>query len=96
MSVEWDPAKDRANQAKHGVSFAEASALFESDVDYVEIYDAAHSDEEERFLAIGPIRRGLVAVVWTQRIHDTVRIISARWATRREAELYRRRMEIQP
>ena len=62
--------------------------LFSSDVDYLEIFDEVHSDEEDRFIAIGPIRRGVVLVVWTEQEEDTTRIISARWATRRERAYY--------
>jgi uncharacterized protein len=89
VRVIWDRAKNLANQKKHGVSFDEASELFRSGVDYLERFDEAHSDDEERFIAIGPIRRGLVMVVWTERDGDTVRIISARWATRNEQGLFR-------
>jgi len=85
----WDDAKNRANQRKHGVSFEEASELFGSSADYLEIYDHEHSVTEERFIAIGPIRRGLVLVVWTEQDEETTRIVSARWATRTERELYR-------
>lgn len=59
-----------------------------SGIDYLEIFDEAHSDTEDRFIAVGPIRRGLVVIVWTERDEDTLRIISARWATRRERALY--------
>ena len=48
MEVTWDPAKNRANQQKHGVSFEEASLLFTSGADYLELFDEAHSDTEER------------------------------------------------
>jgi uncharacterized DUF497 family protein len=93
MRFEWDPTKDRANQEKHGLSFNEASALFESDVDYLEIYDGTHSEDEERFIAIGPIDRGIVVVVYTERIDDVTRIISARPASKVEIERYRRHLE---
>jgi uncharacterized DUF497 family protein len=89
VKVVWDESKSRTNRKKHGVSFEEASALFHRGDDYLEIFDDAHSDEEDRFIAIGPIKKGLVLVVYTERDEDTVRLISARWATRREAELYR-------
>lgn len=85
--------KNLANQQKHGISFEEAAQLFSSGADYLEIFDEAHSDDEERFIAIGPIREGLVLVVWTEQDEDTTRIISARWATKREALLYRQYME---
>lgn len=98
MKVTWDEAKNLSNQAKHGVSFEEASELFSSGVDYLEIYDEAHSDEEDRFIAIGPIRGGIVLVVWTERLslddeESAIRIISARWATKREKEHYCSSME---
>ncbi len=78
MRFEWDPQKERRNVAKHGVGFTEAKALFTSKLDFLELYDAEHSDVEERFIVIGPIRRGLVLVVFTERSEDTIRIISAR------------------
>ena len=43
----------------------------------------------DRFITIGPIQHGLVMVVWTERVDDTIRIISARWATKRAVERYR-------
>jgi uncharacterized DUF497 family protein len=48
------------------------------------LFDEAHSVDEERFIAIGPISRGVVLVVWTEQDEDTIRIISARRATKRE------------
>ena len=93
VRFEWDPQKERQNVAKHGVSFKEAKSLFTSKSDFLEIYDADHSDEEERFVAIGPIRRGLVLVVFTERREDTIRIISARWASKTERALYVEYME---
>lgn len=88
MRFEWDPKKDESNHAKHGVTFEQASALFTSGVDFLEIYDEAHSMVEERFIAIGPIQEGVVLVVYTEVEEDTVRIISARVATSREKESY--------
>lgn len=61
MRFEWDPGKDKRNRAKHGLSFDEASTLFKAGVDYLEIYDEQHSDEEDRFIAIGRVRRGLIS-----------------------------------
>lgn len=93
MRVAWDEAKNLANRRKHGISFEEAEELFTSGADYLEIFDEAHSDSEDRFIAIGPITRGLILVVWTMRDDDTGRIISARWANEREQALYRRSMD---
>jgi len=93
VRLAWDEAKNRDNENKHGISFSEASALFTSGVDYLEIFDEAHSTSEDRFIAIGPLARGLAVVVWTDHDEETIRIISARWATRRERELYATHME---
>lgn len=93
VKVQWDETKNRANRRKHGVSFEEARQLFLGSEDYLEIFDERHSQLEDRFIAIGPIRRGLVLVVWTERDEDIVRIISARWATQREQKMYQSYME---
>jgi hypothetical protein len=90
-NIEWDDAKDRVNQKKHGLAFSEVRSLFESD--YLEIFDADHSELEDRFIAIGPIDRGLVVVVYTERDEDTIRIIGARWANNRERSMYRSHMD---
>ncbi len=88
MEFEWDPAKDDANRRRHGISFGEVTELFTSGVDYLEIFDDQQSHEEDRFIAVGPIARGVVLVVYTERPEDVVRIISARRATSAEARLF--------
>ena len=88
VNFEWDDAKALSNLNKHGVSFSEARELFESGRDYLEIFDPAHSISEDRFIAIGAIRRGVAVVVFTEREDDIVRIIGARFATVREQEQY--------
>lgn len=93
MRFEWDDAKDRSNQKKHGLSFSEAAQLFKGSQDYLEIFDAAHSDAEDRFIAIGEIDRGIAVVVYTEREDDLVRVIGARFATKRERERYREHMD---
>ncbi len=93
MRVVWDESKNRENQRKHGLSFREARALLVSGVDYLELFDEDHSEDEDRFIAIGPIARGVVMVVWTERDEDTVRIISARFATKNESALFQHHME---
>jgi uncharacterized protein len=93
VRVVWDDAKNLANQRKHGVSFEQAAELFASSPDYLEIFDEAHSESEDRFIAIGPIAQGLVLVVWTEMDDETLRIISARWADAREQVLYHSYMD---
>lgn len=89
MKFAWDEAKNRENREKHKVSFEEASELFRSGEEYLEIFDEEHSVHEDRFIAIGSIRRGLILIVWTERDEETIRIISARWAEEPERALYR-------
>ena len=73
---------------KHGVSFEEAAELLASDADYLEIYDERHSEDEDRFIAIGPVGRVVIVVVFTERDDDAVRIVSARMATKTERGRY--------
>lgn len=55
MKVVWNESKNVSNRKAHRVSFEEASALFTSGDDYLEIFDDAHSDDEDRFIAIAPL-----------------------------------------
>ncbi|XOV90761.1 MAG: BrnT family toxin [Pseudomonadota bacterium] len=80
---------------KHGLSFSEASDLFKNDSEYLEIFDATHSELEDRFLSIGEIRRGIAVVVFTERDGDTIRIIGARFATKAEQDRYFEYMDTQ-
>jgi uncharacterized protein len=93
VTVEWEPSKGQRNRRKHGVSFEEAQELFLSGGEYPEFFDSLHSEEEDRFLAIGPTAQGILVVVWTEREPDAIRIISARLATERKQGLYHSCME---
>lgn len=84
---EWDPEKARRNLTKHRVSFAEAESAF-ADEHAREMPDPEHSWTEERFVLIGRSFAGrLLVVVFTER-GDSIRIISAREATRYERKAY--------
>jgi uncharacterized DUF497 family protein len=87
VRFEWDDEKAVANLEKHGVSFGEATEVF-YDPNALEGFDAEHSVEENRFFIIGLSSRRLLYVVYAEREGDTVRIISARRAVKREEELY--------
>jgi len=89
MRFEWTAEKERANIRKHGLSFVEATTLFTGDREYLVIYDERHSDDEDRFIAIGPIAAGILVVVYTERTEDSIRIISARFAGKNEIRLFR-------
>jgi len=68
------------------LSFTEAIQLFQGGQDYLEIFDAAHSEDEDRFIATREVHRGIAVVICTERDDDVVRIIRARMATNRERE----------
>jgi uncharacterized DUF497 family protein len=91
---EWDANKAATNVRKHGVSFGEASTVF-GDPDGLDGPDLAHSEGEARFLRLGRSSIGRVLMVaYTVRGlgHDeTIRIINARRASRKERSAYSRR-----
>ena len=85
---EWDSRKARSNYAKHQVSFEEASTVF-GDVLSLTIPDPSHSRPgEERFVTIGSSYVGRVLVVVHCDEAESIRIISARRAARRERKDY--------
>jgi len=87
MEFAWDDAKARGNLTRHGVSFHEAATIF-GDSMAITFSDPDHSVGEERFLTFGVSLEGrLLAVIHTAR-GSSVRIISARRATRRERKIY--------
>jgi uncharacterized DUF497 family protein len=88
LRLEWDSAKNDENFEKHGISFDDASKLLLAAADSMEVFDNAHSDEADRFVAIGPSARGIIVVVFTECDEEAIRIISARAATRRERRRY--------
>ncbi len=84
-NVEWDDEKNRSNVIKHGVSFETAALVF-ADEHYIELYDEDHSQDEDRYIAIGVVDQVLY-VVHTIR-GEVIRLISARVATKEEKRLY--------
>ena len=88
MRFEWDPNKAESNLQKHGVSFDEAVTVFKDPLAFI-FDDTAHSEQEHREIIIGmsTVRRMLL-VCFVERVENTVRIISARPATRQEVKDY--------
>jgi len=85
--LRWNPEKARSNVRKHGVTFEEAASVFR-DALSVTISAPLHSPEESRFVTVGRSGRGRTLVVVHSDIGETIRIISARPATRRERIRY--------
>ena len=88
MQFEWDPAKDRLNRTKHGISFMDASAVFHDPLQWT-IADPDHSIEEHRYLTTGYSKqRQLIIVSHAEESDDRIRIISARQVTAAERRVY--------
>ena len=86
MQFEWDENKNIANIHKHGINFADVVDMFNHPM--LSLVDNSQYYEEERWIAIGLIQRLIGVVVYTERHGDTIRIISARKATKHEVKRY--------
>ena len=87
FNFEWDDAKAVANLKKHRISFDEAVTVF-GDMQAITFADTDHSEVEDRSRTYGLSSNGkLLVVVHTER-KNSVRIISARKATRYEKTIY--------
>jgi uncharacterized protein len=92
LQITWDPRKAEANIAKHGTTFAQAATVL-LDPLAVTVFDAEHSQDEERWFTLGTSSDGkLLAVSHTyqqpERAAPEARLISAREATRHERQQY--------
>lgn len=88
----WDANKAIINFEKHGVAFEEAATVF-ADPDALVWEDLKHSATEQRWKRIGESITGrILLVVYTTRRYrngkETIRLISARQASRKERKAY--------
>ena len=90
MKFDWDEDKNKANYAKHGVSFEIACKVFDDPL-AAYLFDRV-VDVEERWHAIGKVLSLpllVVAHTWRDQTgEETVRIISARQASSHERRRY--------
>ena len=90
---EWNPVKARLNAQKHDITFELATEVFQ-DLLAITIYDNSNSySDEDRWITLGHINnRYYLVVVHTYRDQSdnsaTIRIISARNATKHEIQQY--------
>jgi uncharacterized DUF497 family protein len=85
---EWDIDKAKSNQIKHGISFDEASTVFDDSLARI-FDDELHSINEEREIIIGrSISDRLLLVCFSERPKQMIRIISARLPTKKERNDY--------
>lgn len=83
---EWNEPKNAANIRKHGIDFNDAIEVFNHPL--LAALDERENHGEDRWIAIGWLKRWAAVVVYAERQDDVIRIISARRATKREAYKY--------
>jgi uncharacterized protein len=86
MSIEFDPAKAKANLRKHGVSFAHAEQALRDPMALT--IEDPEARAEQRFVTLGMDALGRVLVVVHTQREERTRLISARKASRGEADQY--------
>lgn len=92
ISFEWNSDKNSSNQKKHGISFEEAQTVF-YDENAIQFYDEHSSTQsEDRFLLLGLSNKlNMLLICHCERNEgNTIRIISARKATKKEQKFYKR------
>jgi len=87
LRFEWDPRKAAANLRKHGVTFEEAASAF-GDPLSLTIADPGSQRGERRFVLLGLSEADRLLVVVQVERGDTLRVVSARPATRAERRSY--------
>lgn len=87
LTFEWDPNKASSNLRKHGVSFAEATTVFDDSLGAT-VPNPVHSIGEERYLIVGMSNRGRLLIVAFVERNERIRIISARRLTLQEQRQY--------
>ena len=91
MRFEWDDSKRRINLRKHGIDFEDVTAAFDSPM--LTALDTREDYGEERWIGIGIIQSVVVVIVFTERSHDSIRIISARKAIKHEKQAYLKKIK---
>jgi len=88
LCFEWDIKKNTSNEKKHGISFDEAKTVFTDQFARL-IHDPDNSYNEDRFILLGTsIYSRLLIVCHCIRNDDSIRIISARKASKSERTIY--------
>ena len=86
MQFEWDEAKNALNIRKHGIDFADVMDMFNYPM--LTLLDDREVYGEERWIGIGWMQKMVGVVVYVELHEDTIRIISARKATKHEVHRY--------
>ena len=94
IKFQWNETKAVANFKKHKVSFEEARSVFYDEF-AIQFFDDENSDSEDRFILLGLSSESRILVVChcersvvEKDKSETIRIISARKATKNERSFY--------
>ena len=94
MKFEWDKNKEKTNIQKHNIAFEQASYVF-ADPFSLSRFDDEHSANEDRWAILGKsLNETILLVIHTYKMNgiiESVRIISARKATKQEKTTYQKR-----
>lgn len=83
---EWDADKNRANRAKHGISFGEVLSIFDGPI--LTKIDDRRDYGEIRQITTGVLSSDIVLVVAHTDRGGKIRLISARKANRQERQAF--------
>jgi uncharacterized DUF497 family protein len=87
MEFEWHEIKAKLNIQKHGITFDEAMTCFYDPLQ-VAFYDPDHSENEDRELLIAHSNKHRMLLVSYTLKKGSIRLISARLATKQEVKQY--------
>lgn len=91
MQFEWDEIKNQINIDKHGIDFADVADIFNHPM--LTLLDEREDYDEDRWIGIGWIKSLIGVVIYTERVGDVIRIISARKATKNEVRRYEKNIK---
>ena len=91
MKFEWDESKRSENISRHGIDFADVPGVFDGPM--LVRLDSRRDYGEDRWIGMGLLRATVAVVVYVEwEDEQTIRIISARRATRHESKDFHRRI----
>jgi uncharacterized DUF497 family protein len=93
MKFEWDESKRRLNFKKHGIDFEDVSVVFDSPM--LAALDIREEYGEDRWIGLGVLGSVVVVIAFTERGSESIRVISARKATKNEKEKYYKQIKNQ-
>lgn len=89
MLIEWDESKNQRNLERHGLDFCDTETVFLGPI--IEYEDTRRDYGEKRWIALGLLQNLMVVIVYTIR-NNNLRIISMRYANKRERGKYERQI----